>query len=173
MGRDKATLALLGEPLWSRQLAVLRELKPAMIWISAREAPSWAPPDVEVVLDDIPSRGPLTGITAGLNRVRTSYLLALAVDLPRMTSDHLLKLAAFAVPKRGVIPRNHDKFEPLSAIYPQEAAPLAQQALTSSDVSMQSFVRKLLDRRLLLEYPLATEEIDLYQNLNTPHDLQP
>jgi len=173
MGRDKATLPLAEKPLWSRQLDVLRRLQPTAIWISAREAPSWLPPDIEVVLDVPPSQGPLSGISAGLRRLETSHLLALAVDLPRMTSEHLRKLARFAVPGCGVIPTNHDWFEPLGAVYPKEAAALAQEALTCSDVSMQSLARKLLERRLLMEYPLATEEIELYQNVNTPRDLPP
>jgi molybdopterin-guanine dinucleotide biosynthesis protein A len=171
MGRDKATLLLSGKPLWFRQLALLRELQSAAIWISARETPPWVPLDIEVVLDTTPSRGPLSGIVAALNRTQTSHLLVLAVDLPRMTSEHLLKLASVTTPGCGVVPSHEKHLEPLTAIYPKEAASLAQHALESPDVSMHSFARKLLEQRLLKEYPLAREEADLYLNVNTRRDL--
>jgi len=173
MGRDKATLPLSGEALWLGRLAVLRDLKPAAIWISAREKPRWAPSGVEIILDTPPSRGPLSGIAAGLNRIQTSHLLALAVDLPRMTTEHLLKLAGMTDDGCGVIAKNNDHLEPLSAIYPREAAPIVQHALTLSDLSMQTFAKKLLEQGLLKEYKLAPEERDLYLNVNTPSDLPP
>jgi len=48
-----------GEKLWARQLRMLRELSPDAVWISARTKPAWCPPDVRVVLDKEPSRGPV------------------------------------------------------------------------------------------------------------------
>src|SRR5438552_6491344 len=84
MGVDKATLRIAGEFLWERQLKVLRELKADALWISARTKPAWCPKEIEVVLDDPPSRGPLSGLSAVLNKMQTTHALALAIDLPRM-----------------------------------------------------------------------------------------
>src|SRR5438874_11064541 len=78
MGRDKATLLFHGKPLWQIQLELLRRLKPAEILVSARTDPSWRPADVQFVADDLPSRGPLSGIAASLAQVHTAHLLALA-----------------------------------------------------------------------------------------------
>src|SRR6266851_3658974 len=128
MGRDKAVLQVDGEPLWCRQIALLRELQPEALWVSARTRPAWVPPNIEVVLDHPPSRGPLSGITAALVRMESTHLLALAIDLPCMTREHLLKLVGCIQPECGVIPRHHDHLEPLAAIYPKEAAALAQNA---------------------------------------------
>jgi molybdopterin-guanine dinucleotide biosynthesis protein A len=172
MGRDKATLVIEGEPLWARQLSLLRALKPAALWVSARTAPVWLPPDTELVLDSPPSRGPLSGIAATLDRMQSSHLLALAVDLPSMTVEHLRKIAGMANPACGVIPRNQDHLEPLAAIYPKQAVSLARSALTSQDFSMRSFAGELLRLELLRDYVLSAEERGLYQNLNTPQDLE-
>jgi molybdopterin-guanine dinucleotide biosynthesis protein A len=172
MARDKATLVVEGQPLWAWQLALLRELQPERIWVSARTVPSWAPADVQVVLDLPPSRGPLSGIVAALDRLPSSHLLTLAVDLPRMTSEHLRKLTALTRPGCGVIPRNQNHLEPLVAIYPKEAASTARGALESDDVSLQRFARGLLTQQLLTEYPLAAEEMALYLNANRPADLR-
>jgi len=87
MGADKATLEIAGEPLWRKQIKLLRELQPQSLCISARERPAWCPLEIEAVLDDPPSRGPLSGLAAALRRLRTSHLLALAIDLPRMRAD--------------------------------------------------------------------------------------
>jgi molybdopterin-guanine dinucleotide biosynthesis protein A len=172
MGRDKATLVIEGEPLWARQLSLLRDLKPAALWVSARTPPGWLPPDAELILDAPPSRGPLSGIAAALDRMHSSHLLALAVDLPRMTTAHLRKIAGMANPACGVIPRNQDCLEPLAAIYPKQALSPAQSALTSQDFSMRSFAGELLRLELLRDYVLSCEEQGLYQNLNTTQDLE-
>jgi molybdopterin-guanine dinucleotide biosynthesis protein A len=171
MGRDKATLMLNGQPLWKRQIQVLRSLQPVALLISAREMPAWAPADVQVVLDTPPSRGPLSGLAAALNYISTSHLLALAVDMPRLSVEHLRRLLDLAHPGRGVVPFNQDHFEPLSAIYCKEATPLAQKSLASDNVSLHSFVRKLKRRDLLFEYCVPAEEQSHYYNLNTPEDV--
>jgi molybdopterin-guanine dinucleotide biosynthesis protein A len=172
MGRDKATLLFDGEPLWARQIALLRELRPETILISVRAVPSWVPPDVTFVLDQPPSRGPLSGIAAALASMQSSHLFALAVDLPRMTAMHLRELAGMAQPGRGIIPLNQDRLEPLSAIYPREAAVAAQNALSSQDVSMTSFSRELLRQQLLKEYVLGPGQAAFYSNVNAPEDLR-
>jgi molybdopterin-guanine dinucleotide biosynthesis protein A len=172
MGHDKATLLIDDQPLWARQMAVLRQLRPEAIFISARTSPDWAPPDAKVLLDTPPSRGPLSGIGAALSRMRGTHLLALGVDLLDMTSDHLAKLMEMTEPGRGVIPRHRDHLEPVAAIYPREAAALAQKALDLKDVSLQSFAGELLREGFLKEYAVAPDEAGLYVNLNTPEDLR-
>src|SRR5215472_10397984 len=85
MGTDKATLILNGEPLWSRQFRVLRDLHPKKVMISARKKPDWCPGDADLALDEPPSRGPLSGLAVSLEKIRTTHLLILAVDMPKMT----------------------------------------------------------------------------------------
>ena len=168
MGRDKATLIFENEPLWSRQLKILRELQPQATWISAREHPTWAPADLDVVLDVPPSSGPLSGIASALARLQTSHLLVLAIDLPKMTAAHLGKLISLARPGRGVVPVNQDLFEPLAAAYPKEAGPVAQSALDAGEFAMQSFCKCLRSRGLVSEFPVSAADTGLYLNLNTP-----
>src|SRR5689334_21056412 len=49
MGTDKATLPFGEKPLWQHQLALLRQLQPAKILVSARVDPIWRPNDVDLV----------------------------------------------------------------------------------------------------------------------------
>jgi len=172
MGSDKATIELGGQPLWARQLNLLRELQPQALWISARTRPAWCPPEIEVVIDVPPSRGPLTGLAAALSRLNTSHLLALAVDLPQMTSVELRKLWSLASPGHGVIPAIGENFEPLCAIYPVEAATLTASALDGTNFSLQNLSQILILGNYLESYPLTEPEKPLFFNANSPADLR-
>ena len=171
MGVDKASLSIAGQPLWRRQLGLLRELQPQAVWISARTVPTWCPADVETVVDAAPSRGPLSGVAAGLRRLRTSHLLVLAVDLPQMTAAHVRRLWTLARPGVGILPYLGDRLEPLCAIYPAEAAQAAEAALARPDASLRGFARDLLRAARGEVYALEPKEAPLYFNLNTPADL--
>ena len=128
MGRDKALLPLPdGRLLWQRQLDVLRALEPAELFISGPARPGF-PADVPTVGDIGPTMlGPLGGIAAVLATMRSARLLVLAVDLPMMTAAFLRGLLRHDPSQtQGAIPQAADGFfEPLAAIYPRTALPVA------------------------------------------------
>ena len=171
MGADKATLIFEGEPLWARQLATLRKLSPEKILVSARTKPSWCPPEIETVLDEPPSRGPLSGLAAALKKITTTHLLVLAVDMPWMTLTHLRWLQSQSVPGVGVMPVLRGHCEPLGAIYPLESSGLAQAALNSEDVSLNSLIAKLRQEKMLCDCEIDASRARFYHNANTPEDL--
>jgi molybdenum cofactor guanylyltransferase len=171
MGSDKATVLFRGKPLWHIQLELLRKLAPAEIFLSARTNPTWRPADVQFVADDPPSRGPLSGLVASLAKMGTTHLLALAVDMPFVTEEYLKFLCSRIEPGRGVIPKIDDRFEPLAAIYPQEALANFQSALLGTDFSMQTVASRLATEGKLRVIPVTSQERKLFMNLNEPHDL--
>jgi len=171
MGTDKATLVVGGEPLWQRQLRILRELQPQALWISARAQPAWSAGQGEVILDAPPSRGPLSGIAAALARLQTSHLLALAVDMPQMTATHLKRLLALAQPGCGVVPDNGSVFEPLCAVYPSEARAIASHALAQNQLSLQHLVQILSANNYVKILPVTEPDSSLYYNANI--DVEP
>ena len=172
MGTNKANIEIGGQPLWAKQVNLLRELRPQSLWVSARTRPAWCPPEIGLVLDAPPSRGPLSGLVAALRQLQTSHLIALAIDLPLMTSEVLEKLWAMAQPGRGIIPINGEAFEPLCAIYPAEAAAPAASALTGTDFSLQTLAQLLLQTHCVKPYPIGEGEKRLFFNVNSPADLQ-
>jgi len=171
MGMDKATVVIAGEPLWQRQLGILRDLRPVSLWVSASSIPPWCTPDIPIVADQPPSRGPLSGVAAGLRCLQTSHLLVLAIDLPRMRPDHLLKLWHLAGPGWGIIPRNGDHLEPLCAIYPLAAAAVVEESLRGLRISVQDFGRKPQLCSQVKFYDLTPGETPMYLNMNTPADV--
>lgn len=170
MGVDKATLMVDGEPMWARQFRIMRALRPAKMMVSARNKPTWCPLDIELAFDEPPSRGPLSGLTAALKLIQTSHLLALAVDLPQITSEHLKKLWSLSRPGIGIVPRNGNFFEPLCAIYPVETVSAVKQALSGGDVSLHNLIQTLVGRKQIQFYSITKFEAAFYRNVNTPSD---
>ncbi|MES2569890.1 MAG: molybdenum cofactor guanylyltransferase [Verrucomicrobiota bacterium] len=175
MGVDKATLLFEGEPLWRRQLATLRGTGPGELLVSCR--PPGHPFETEggilCVYDGMGGMGPLGGMAALMRRARFEFLLVLAIDLPRVNARFLQSLIRQAIGSgRGVVPREERWFQPLAAVYPRAALPLADAHLCGEDRSMQHFVRRALELGLVAEYRIEEAESDLFRNVNTPADLQ-
>jgi molybdopterin-guanine dinucleotide biosynthesis protein A len=169
MGRDKASLDFQGEPLWRRQIALLRELEPREIFISGPAREEWS--GFRVVPDFLANAGPLAGLAASLRVCADTHLLALAVDLPRMTAGYLRSLIHHCTAERGVVPGDADFLEPLAAIYPTTCLPLAESCLASGELAMHDFVARCVEAGLMRVIPVAASERPLFFNANTPADL--
>jgi len=172
MGEDKATLLFRGKRLWQIQLETLRKLKLAEIFVSARTDPSWRPDHVQFVADVPPSHGPLSGLAASLDRIRTGHLLALAIDMPFMAENYLRSLCDRIEPGRGVLPKIDNRAEPVVAIYPLEARVDFRCALASGDFSLQTLTRRLTDAGKLRTIAVSDEARDFFVNVNQAADLQ-
>jgi molybdenum cofactor guanylyltransferase len=172
MGTDKATLLFRGKPLWQIQLETLQKLRPKEIFVSARIDPQWRPDDVLFVADVPPSRGPLGGLSASMNRMSTTHLLALAIDMPSMSNTYLEFLCAHIEPGCGVLPKISDRAEPLAAIYPREAAIESGKALAAADLSLQSLTCDLVSMGKLRVIPVALHERKFFRNINELCDLK-
>jgi molybdopterin-guanine dinucleotide biosynthesis protein A len=172
MGQDKATLIFRGKPLWQTQLDLLRKLQPEEIFISARVDPPWRPAGVQFVSDELPSRGPLSGLSATLPRIRTDHLLALAIDMPLMSENYLRLLCKRIEPGRGVLPMIGDRAEPLGAIYPKGAGIDFTAALSASDFSLQSLTKKLVETGKLNVVNVLEKEGTFFRNFNDFSDFE-
>jgi molybdopterin-guanine dinucleotide biosynthesis protein A len=171
MGRDKAMIEFDGQPFWNRQLEVLRALRPEKIFVSARTTPSWLPSDAALLLDEPPSRGPLSCLTKALTAMRTTHLLALAVDMPFVTREQLAVLCELAVEGRGVVPAIGDRAEPLAAVYPAQAAIHFAEALAGADFSLQRVIRELAAAEKVRLFSVPAGDEHLYRSVNEPGDL--
>jgi molybdopterin-guanine dinucleotide biosynthesis protein A len=169
MRRDKASLEIEGEPLWHRQLRILRKLNPERLMIAARK---FDEPDCEITADAIRGAGPLAGIAGALQRSTSPLLVVLAIDLPNMTADFLGSLLDSCTETQGIVPRSSQGFEALAAVYPARSAALALECLRAGDYSMQQFVQRALDQGFVKERRIAPNEVDLFFNLNTPADYE-
>ena len=172
MGSDKATIVFEGSPLWQRQTELLRSLRPERIFVSARQKPSWLPLETELLLDEPVSRGPLSGLTRALERMQTSHLIVLAVDMPFMTGEQMQALWSLATIGCGVLPMVGKRAEPLAAIYPREASGDFLAALASDDFSMQRLSRHLVEKGMLRVLQVSPGDEELYRSVNEPGDFE-
>lgn len=172
MGRDKATIEFDSHPLWERQLELLRALEPERLLVSARTKPDWLPPGAELLLDDPPSRGPLSGLTKALAAIGTTHLIALAIDMPLLTAGQIRELLSHCWRGCGVVPTIRERAEPLAAIYPVEAANDFAAALGGSDFSLQTLIKNLAAASLVQLSPVGDESVHLYRSVNSPGDFK-
>jgi molybdopterin-guanine dinucleotide biosynthesis protein A len=104
--------------------------------------------------------------------MKTTHLLALAVDMPAMTAAHLGTLWAAATPGCGLLPCPGDHSELLPAIYPAEALTIASAHLAGPDFSLGALNRELIASGLMKMQTIAPADASLYENCNSPADWQ-
>jgi molybdopterin-guanine dinucleotide biosynthesis protein A len=171
MGRDKAKVPWHGQPLWELQLGKLADLHPELLLISCREEQQLGSARAEAVYDPPANPGPLPALARCLERAQMP-LLALAVDMPRVTVPLLRELVqAGATREQGAVFLGEHGYEPLCAIYPPEALPLLQESLAGGNLRLQAFVQQAVDAGLLRVIPLSKEQEALFLNVNTPADI--
>ena len=172
MGRDKAWLAVDGEPLWRRQLATLRTLEPAEIFVCGAGRDDLAAPDARALLDAVPDRGPLGGLAAALAAAAEPFVVVLAVDLPAMTPEFLSELVDEAAASgAGVVPELEGFYQGLAAVYPRALAECAARLAADEDHSLQHFIREGIAAGLLVARAVAECERGLFANWNAPGDV--
>ena len=179
MGRDKSALPVNGEPLWQRQLGVLRATQPAEIFISGKSDGQYADCGVEILADEFPDCGPLGGIATALRRCKSGCLLVLAVDMPAMTAEFLRSLVAEScrtamgiIPSVGTLVRARAGIEPLAAVYPRAALAIADECLCTGERKLETFIRKLEANQIVSVRTVAENDVALFANWNAPEDVR-
>lgn len=174
MGRDKATLAFDGRPLWEHQVRVLRgaDADPVAIVRAPGQSPLGLPDDLQLWHDSVADVGPLAGLHTALSQSRTLLVAVLAVDMPRIDAWWFQWLGTYCGSNVGAVATRPDgQHEPLAAIYPRTTLEeVARRLATGSDRSLQSLVTALMQRHLLRSVPLPERELWRAANWNTPED---
>ncbi len=171
MGADKALLRWDGRRLLDRQLDLLRTLGPTDLYISGRAGVDYAVAGVSVVLDAAPGLGPLGGLAAVLGAVTTAHVVVLAVDLPALTPEFLLRLLRLRTEGAGVVPRSAAGWEPLAAVYPREILPLVRMHIEQRKLALHRLIDAGIAAGLLIEARIADQNSGVFRNVNTPEDM--
>lgn len=171
MGRDKAMIEVKGRTLLQQQLELLRSLRPVQLMLSCPPGAYQPGPDVTLVADNFPGKGPLAGIERGLESATTGLLLVLAVDMPAMDENVLRSLLGASAKARGVVPLVAEQPEPLAAIYPRISHALALQHLREDRLAMGEFVAACYVAGLVGFQSIPPGEDFRFANWNRPSDL--
>ena len=168
MGCDKAGVEVGGVPLWRRQVDILRQTGADEILISGRDDACYAGDGFSIIGDEIKGCGPLSGVHAVLGVAAYSMVLVLAVDMPVMTGDYLRGLVARAFEEGyGTVPVRDGFYEGLAAVYPRASRGIAAGLLGGDDYSMQRYVGRCVDEKMVVPVEIGGGEMRLFQNMNT------
>ncbi len=171
MGRDKAWVNFDGNPLIQLAVEKVRALGVEEVFISGRVDRDYSALKCPVLFDLEPGLGPLSGIERGLRECTSPRLLALAVDLPHMTTAFLRKLRARCDQLTGVVPRLNGRLEPLVAIYPKRCHAFAADALAGSRRAAQDFATICFRRHAVRNFSISNPDDRCFANWNYPADL--
>ncbi|MCX7622830.1 MAG: molybdenum cofactor guanylyltransferase [Thermomicrobium sp.] len=176
MGRDKALLDFLGEPLLAR---VIRRVRPLTddLFVVATDRPAYASFGVPVVPDRVPGCGPLGGIYTALVQARHEYCVVLSCDLPFVSPGLLGALLTMPRDYDVLVPVRAERtgqggdetLETLHAIYAKRCLPAIERCLAEGHYKIVSFFPEVRVR-LVDETQLRPYDPDLasFMNTNTP-----
>ena len=170
MGSDKAFLSWADGSLLSHALKLVAAVATNVCIVGASEKFSSFGTVIEDVYRD---RGPLGGIHAALSTTPTELNLMLAVDLPLIETRFLQFMIGVAEKAGSVVtvPRSGGVSQPLCAIYRQEFALTAEEALRAGRNKIDPLFAKVKTR--IIEEDEFTREcfsVRMFSNLNTPED---
>ncbi len=144
MGQDKAALLWQGQTLLERTVQAARQAVPHVL-VAGRPLPAlWPLPEVPFILDISPGEGPLRGLESALAFAAPDAVLAVACDMPLLSSDALrwlLAQAALAPPGcDGLAVRNDSHWEPLFSVYFADCLPRIRERLALGQRSLHRLI---------------------------------
>jgi len=139
MGSDKARLELDGVALATRIALLLDALFEEVLLVGG-DPPADAPGRRVADLDG--PRCALRGVVGALAAARADRVLVVATDLPLLTPELLLALAAW--PEADVVaPRAGARLEPLCAVYSRRALAAARARLAAGRLALHELIAEL------------------------------
>ncbi len=172
MGQNKAIIELDGQPLVARVVQALRPLSDDIL-IVANDPLPFRFLNLPIIPDIASGYGPLMGLYSGLMAASGDLAVALAVDMPFLTSEFLQMLLARAPGYDVVIPETDGRLHPLCAVYRRATClPAIEQAITRGQRRLIAF-HPQVNVRLVDEDELRAVSPDLLalSNVNTPQEL--
>lgn len=172
LGRDKASLPLLGKPL-ARWVAEALDPVAPECWLITNHPQAHLPLGLPLVTDLIPFQGPAGGLLTALFYSRTPWVLAAAVDNPFLAPEVVAELAARVAQtsRPAVVCQSPWGLEPFPGLYQVRLLP----QLTAFLQSDRRAGRFLSVCRPEIIPPEAVARLDpdgrSFFNLNTPEDL--
>lgn len=137
MGRDKATMELVGRMLIERAVAALDSIAQQVVIV---RAPGQSFPlvpvsgSLTVVEDPVEGQGPLVGMAVGLAAAESPVSVVVGVDHPFLQPDLLRLLASRVTPvDRWVLPVADGRPQPLCSALASDAAGVLQAHVDRGD----------------------------------------
>ncbi|HSN91455.1 MAG TPA: molybdenum cofactor guanylyltransferase [Anaeromyxobacteraceae bacterium] len=170
-GVPKGLLRAAGEPIAARSLRLFRELFGAALVVANDPAP-YAALGAPVVADLVRGKGAPGGLHAALSAARTGWVFAAACDMPFLSREPILGLAALRAGADAVLVRAGGRLEPLHAFWSRDCLPVLDRLLRSGDPSLRDLAAAVRTRVVEeAEWRALDPSGRSLENANTPEDL--
>jgi molybdopterin-guanine dinucleotide biosynthesis protein A len=130
-------------------------------------------PNLRVVTDAFPAKGPLGGIYTGLSISNSNHALAVACDMPFLNLDLLRYMVQLSDNWDAVVPRLGEMVEPLHAVYSKNCLITIEEMINQDKLSVYQLFNLIKVRYV------EAEEVDRFDpghlsifNINTRADLE-
>lgn len=173
MGRPKAWLPFGPERLLQRVVRIVGEAAAPIVVVAApgQDLPP-LPPGVSIVFDDVPGRGPVVGLAAGLAALDARVMLAFAtaVDAPLLVPGWVGRLADLIGDADMAIPRTGRRLHPLSALYrPATVRPAIERMISGGRFRASELVERVRAREVGADDLRGVDpDLGTLTNMNTP-----
>jgi molybdopterin-guanine dinucleotide biosynthesis protein A len=175
MGREKAALTIGGEPLVRRVVRRLAEALPDVLVVGPETLRPLVP-DVRVVADETPGKGPLGGIVTAFDVAPSHPLFVVACDMPFVAPAlvrELVRIAAQTPDVDVVELRTSRGVEPLHAVYSPTCLPALRAQLAAGEGALHLLLRQVRVREVMPEEAARHDPTGLSAfNANTPEEWQ-
>jgi molybdopterin-guanine dinucleotide biosynthesis protein A len=161
MGCPKGTLRIEGVTFLERAVATL-DLVCGEVVVCGGEV---APPGRPILPDVAAGAGPLSGVASALDHARGRPVLILAVDLPLVTAETVMRvMGPGPMSGQARMARVDGRIQPVCGVYAGDLASVARERLVSGDRSLMAFVRRVPHLTLV---DITDGSL---RNVNTPDD---
>lgn len=144
-GRDKATEPFEGSTLVERAVLVARSVARDVVVVAAAEQALPAALPARVVRDAEAFPGPLVAFARGVGALEPDFdvVLAIAVDLPRLSGDVLGALVRACPSGGAAVPQLAGALQPLTAAYSSRALEGLRACVAGGARSMHAFLDRI------------------------------
>jgi molybdopterin-guanine dinucleotide biosynthesis protein A len=145
-GDNKSLLMLGGETLIERQVRIMRTVCNEIIIVTntPRSYLRKVDESVRIITDYIPSKGPLSGIHAGLTLAQNQEAWIVGCDMPFLSPEAAeLQLRQKEDGYEAIFPSIESTLYPLSGVYDRDCAQHIWNMLMNGDTQIQSLIKVL------------------------------
>lgn len=174
MGTDKALVNYQGKPMLQRVYQVAAECTEQVYILTPwkERYQNILSPDCNYLIENQPGKGPVNGLSEGLEQIYADWILLLACDLPlldvEIIQSWINKLSQLPISTLALVPRRADIWEPMCGFYRKEVK-------TELDIFFKLGKRSF--QELLWSIEVEALEVDdetdlMLLNCNYPGDLE-
>jgi molybdopterin-guanine dinucleotide biosynthesis protein A len=180
MGTDKAFLKIGDKTFLENAVEILRPICDTRIKIVLNQNQTHFtekfPQKIPSIFDIYKNRGVLSGIHAAFKDCQTKYAVILAVDLPLVKTDVILKLSTYLTHSQNfsaIVPEQANyKLQPLCGIYKMSSClPILEKLLEENNSASVNQFLELIDTKII-NYKKLQIDSKAFLNVNSAMDYE-